>query len=105
MEHSVMGFAMKGLHDHPYVDNDTKIGGVQVFPLDLQGTDNRFIIDLLPIPAEQSVNYWTAGQHAARLAAYYKVSVVLLKPEKPQQRTGRVLLYGVYTFLRGSPRL
>lgn len=105
MEHTLLGYAMKCLHDNPCVDKDTKIGGVPVFPTDLEGTDNRFIIDLLPIPPEQAVNYWTAGQHAARVAAYYKVSVVLLKPEKPRERTGRVLLYGVYTFLRGSPRL
>jgi Pvc16 N-terminal domain len=104
-EQTLMGFAIKGLHDHPVVDATTQIGGFTIFPTDLQGTDNRFIIDLLPIQADQALQYWTPGSSAARFAAYYKVSVTLLEPEPARSRSGRVLLYGVYSFIGGSPRL
>jgi Pvc16 N-terminal domain len=104
-EQTLMGFAIKGLHDHPVVDATTQIGGVTIFPPDLRDTDNRFIIDLLPIQADQALQYWTPGSSAARFAAYYKVSVTLLEPEPARSRSGRVLLYGVYSFVGGSPRL
>ena len=104
-EQTLMGFAIKGLHDHPVVDATTQIGGFTIFPTDLQGTDNRFVIDLLPIQADQALQYWTPGSNAARFAVYYKVSVTLLEPEPARSRSGRVLLYGVYSFAGGSPRL
>jgi hypothetical protein len=104
-EQTLMGFAIKALHDHPVVDATTQIAGSLVFPEDLKDTDNRFVIDLLPIQAEQALHYWTPGQKPLRLATYYKVSVTLLEPEAAQRGSGRVLLYGVYTFVRGSPRL
>jgi hypothetical protein len=40
-----------------------------------------------------------------RLSAYYQVTVVLLEPERPPTRAGRVLDYGVYGFVTGAPRL
>src|SRR4029077_4713992 len=49
--------------------------------------------------------YWTPGESALKLAVYYQVSVILLEPEKPTRRTGRVLKYGIFTFTRGAPRL
>ena len=104
-EQTLMGFGMKALRDYASIDDSTSIGGLPVFPLDLQGTDNRFRIDLMMVQPEQAVNYWTAGSHALRMSAYYRVSAVLLEPDKPKLRSGRVLLYGIYTFLRGSPRL
>jgi hypothetical protein len=39
------------------------------------------------------------------LAAYYQVSVVLLEPEEPKTKPGRVLAYGVQAFVAGMPRL
>lgn len=105
VEQTLMGFGIKGLHDYPQVDRNTQIGGALIFPVDLQGTDNRFVIDLMPVHAEQAVNYWTAGSKSLRLSAYYKVSVVLLQPEPAKSVVGRVLMYGVFSFVRGSPRL
>lgn len=104
-EQIMMGLAMKALHDYPVIDDSTQIGATKVFPAALQGTDNRFRITLQPVLATEAVNYWTSGQRPLRLAAYYQVSVVLLEPEKTTSRTGRVLAYGVYSFVRGSPRL
>jgi hypothetical protein len=78
---------------------------VQVFPPALQGTDNRFRVVLQPVQHHEAINYWTAGSQPLRLAVYYQVSVVLLEPERPVSRTGRVLTYGVYTFTRGAPHL
>jgi hypothetical protein len=105
MEQILMGYAMKGLHDFPQIDRNTQMGGTPVFPVDLQGTDNRFVIDLIPVTSDQAVSYWTAGSRAMRFAAYYKVSVVLLQPQPSVSLAGRVLMYGVFTFVRGSPRL
>ena len=104
-EHLLTGLAMKALRDYPVIDDSTEIGGLKVFPVDLQGTDNRFRITLQPIPPSESVSYWTAGTLPLRLAAYYQISVVLLEPEKPMLRAGRVLKYGIFTFTRGAPRL
>jgi len=53
----------------------------------------------------EAVTYWTAGQSPLRLSAYYQVYVTLLEPEDPPSRAGRVLDYGVHTFVSGSPRL
>ena len=104
-EQFLMGLAMKALHDFPVIDDSTKIGLDKVFPADLQGTDNRFRITLQPIVANEATSYWTAGKQPLGLAAYYQVSVVLLEPDKPIRRSGRVLKYGIFTFTRGAPRL
>jgi hypothetical protein len=104
-EQIMMGLAMKALHDYPVIDDSTQIGASKVFPAALQGTENRFRITLQPIPSTEAINYWTSSSRPLRLAAYYQVSVVLLEPEKTKSHTGRVLTYGIYSFVRGSPRL
>src|SRR5437016_4933419 len=48
-EQTMVGLAMKALHDYPVVDDTTAIGGVKVFPVALQGSDNRFRISLQPV--------------------------------------------------------
>ncbi len=104
-EQLLMGLTMKALRDYPVIDDSTVIAGNKIFPTDLQGTDNRFRVTLQPVLHNEAVNYWTAGTQPLRLAAYYQVSVVLLEPEKPTIRAGRVLKYGIFTFTRGAPRL
>jgi hypothetical protein len=51
------------------------------------------------------MQYWNAGTQPLRLAAYYQVTPVLLEPEKPDSLRGRVLRYGVFSFVRGAPHL
>jgi hypothetical protein len=102
-EQTMVGLAMKALHDYPVIDDSTQIGGVPVFPVALRGTRNRFRISLQPVQYNEALTYWTAGSLAVRLAVYYQVSVVLLEPEPPVSRAGRVLTYGVFTFVRGAP--
>jgi len=104
-EQLLTGLAMKALRDFPVIDDSTEIGGLKVFPVDLQGTDNRFRISLQPISPTESVSFWAPGKLPMRLAAYYQASVVLLEPEKPALRAGRVLKYSIFTFTRGAPRL
>ncbi len=104
-EQTMVGLAMKALHDYPVIDDSTQIAGVQVFPLALQGTDNRFRIVLQPVQHNEAMTYWTAGSLPMRLAVYYQASVVLLEPEQPVSRAGRVLTYGVFSFVRGAPYL
>jgi uncharacterized protein DUF4255 len=104
-EQLLTGLAMKALRDFPVIDDSTEIGGLKVFPVDLQGTDNRFRITLQPIPPTESVSFWAPGKLPMRLAAYYQASVVLLEPEKSVLRPGRVLKYSIFTFTRGAPRL
>ena len=103
--HLLTGLAMKALRDFPVIDDSTEIAGLKVFPVDLQGTENRFRITLQPVPPIEAVSYWNPGELSLRLAAYYQVSVILLEPEKATRRTGRVLKYGIFTFTRGAPRL
>jgi hypothetical protein len=104
-EQTMVGLAMKALHDFPVIDDSTEIAGVKVFPVALQGTDNRFRIVLQPLPHHEAVTYWTAGTLPMRLAVYYQASVVLLEPEPSVSRAGRVLTYGVFSFVRGAPFL
>jgi len=104
-EQTMVGLAIKAFHDFPVIDDDTVIGGTKVFPVALQGMNNRFRIVLQPIQYTEAMTYWTAGTLPLRLALYYQASVVLLEPERSVQRVGRVLTYGVFTFPRGAPYL
>jgi hypothetical protein len=113
--HMLFGLALKALHDFPSIDSSTKVFDpdavppaptyTPVFPIDLQGTDNVLRIVLQAIQPSEAPHYWTGGTQPLRLAAYYIVSVVLLEPERPSQYAGRVLRYGVHTFVTGAPRL
>jgi len=109
-EQKMIGLAVKALHDYPMIDDSTVItnshgNGQKVFTSDLKGTNNRFRITLQPVAFNESVSYWTAGNAPQRLAVYYKVSVILLEPEEVRSRSGRVLTYGVNTFLEGPPHI
>jgi hypothetical protein len=104
-EQLLIGLAMKALHDFPRVDDSTAIAGSKVFPIDLQGTDNLFRITLQPVPITEAMQYWNAGNLPLRLATYYMVTPVLLQPERPDSLRGRVLRYGVFSFVRGAPHL
>ena len=104
-EQTMVGFAMKALHDFPVIDDSTQIAGVKVFPIALQGTDNRFRMVLQPVQHNEAMTYWTAGSLPMRLSVYYQASVVLLEPEPSVSRAGRVLTYGVFSFVRGAPFL
>jgi hypothetical protein len=101
----LFGLAVKALRDFPTLDKDTTVDGALVFPTELQGTDNRFRITLQSVPPNDAQQFWTAGSQPVRLAAYYQVSAVLLEPELPSRYSGRVLRYGVQTFVRGAPHL
>jgi hypothetical protein len=104
-EQLLMGLAMKAFHDVPVVDDTTVVNGKNAFPPNLAGSGNRLRLVLQPTPPSEAVHYWTAGSHPLRLAVHYQVSVVLLESEPETVRTGRVLSYGVHSFLRGAPRL
>jgi hypothetical protein len=104
-EQLLMGLAMKTLHDYPRIDDSTVIAGNKIFPIDLQGTDNLFRLTLQPVPFTEAMQYWNAGNLPLRLATYYMVTPVLLQPEKPDSLRGRVLRYGVFSFVRGAPHL
>jgi hypothetical protein len=105
LEQQMMGIAIKAFHDYPFINDTTAINGTTIFPALLRGSNNRMKIVLQPIQPNEAVNYWTAGTSPLNLAAYYQVSVILLEPEQIQSRSGRVLAYSVYTFLKGAPRL
>jgi hypothetical protein len=104
-EQTMIGLALKALHDYPVIDNTTEIAGVKVFPPALIDSPDRFRVVLQPVQHNEAMTYWTAGSLPLRLALYYQVSIVLLEPETSVSRAARVLKYGVYTFARGSPYL
>jgi hypothetical protein len=101
----LFGLALKAFHDFPSLDRNTQIGGVLVFPPAIQGTENLIRITLRNIAPNEITNFWTAGNQAMRLAAYYEVTATLLEPDRPQLRAERVLRYGVQVFVSGAPRL
>ncbi|MBK9036246.1 MAG: DUF4255 domain-containing protein [Myxococcales bacterium] len=104
-EQQLMGLAVKALHDYPVIDDATEVLGVKILDSLLVGDENKLRIALRHVPVSEAVSYWTAGSHALRLSAYYEVSVVLLEPEEPVAAAGRVLTWGVETFIGGLPRL
>jgi hypothetical protein len=103
------GLAMKAFHDYPFLDKaaNKEIGdfftnnGIVPLP----GTDDILRITLMHTSPEQAEQFWSSSSKPVRLAAYYMVTAVLLEPEEPQQYAGRVLQYGVQTFVQGAPRL
>lgn len=104
-EQLIMGLAMKALRDFPVLDDDTVVFGVNPMPASLRGHGNRFRITAQAVSPTDAIAYWTAGQHALRMSAYYEVGVALLEPEPVQRRSARVLSYAVRTLVRGAPRL
>ncbi|MCG8327025.1 MAG: DUF4255 domain-containing protein [Chitinophagales bacterium] len=105
VEQTMIGVAMKALHDYPEINDDTRVNGVQVMHALIRGLNNHFKIAFQPVPYTEAVQYWTAGTSPLKLSAYYEVTVVLLEPEDMLSRAGRVLTYGVHTFVEGAPQL
>jgi len=108
-EQTIMGLAVKTLRDFPVLDKDTTVtvSGVAtpVMAPGLANDANVIRLNLQPIQHQDAIQYWTAGTQPLRLAAYYEVCATLIEPEKPASRRGRVLAYGVHTFVRGTPRI
>jgi hypothetical protein len=102
----LLGLAVKTLHDFPVLTDETTVHGVEIFKeVGIDKSETILRLSMQPLAYNEAVNYWTAGQSPLRLSAYYQVSVVLLEPEEPPTRSGRVLDYGVYSFVTGAPRL
>ena len=104
-EQHIMGCALKTLHDYPVLDDNTKINGTQIFPLSLQDADNRLKLEMRPVSVNEATQYWTANSKPLRFSAYYEVSIILIEPEKPPSRAGRVLAYNVFAFPGETPHL
>jgi hypothetical protein len=111
-EQLMMSTALQAMHDYADLADSTVLDEPNPTPdirlLDrhgLAGRTNRFKISLQPVPANDSVHYWTAGQSPMRLAAYYEVSIVFLEPKEPPKPVGRVLTYGTFLFTEGAPQL
>ncbi len=105
MAQRLFGLALKALRDFPVLNRFTLVEGLPAFPTEIQGTDNLFRIVLQVVPVTDASQFWTAGNQPVRLAAYFQVSATLLEPEPPTRFGGRVLRYGVETFVSGAPRL
>jgi hypothetical protein len=104
-EQLLMGLAAKALHDTPFIDENTRVGGVTILDSALMGAENRLRIAMRHVQANEAVSYWTAGSQPLRLCAYYEISIALIEPEEPPTGGGRVLTYGIQTFLSGLPRV
>jgi hypothetical protein len=104
-EQLLMGLTARALHDYPIIDDDTRVGGLKIVPVSMIGDENRLRVSLRHVPVNEAVSYWTAGSHPLRLCAYYEVSVVMIEPDEPTTASGRVLTWGVDTFVGGLPRL
>lgn len=105
IEQTMMGIAIKALHDYPEIDDSTSIGGVTIMDATIVGMYNRFRISLQPIPYNEAVHYWTAGSSSLKLAAYYEITAILLDPEPIQTYAGRVLTYGTFVYPAGGPQI
>ena len=104
-EQLIMGCTLKALHDFPVIDDDTQVQGTVILPAIIHDKENRLQIEMRPIDPDEAIQYWTAGSSPLRLAAYYQVSVVMLDPDEPPSRAGRVLVYNVFAFPGETPHL
>lgn len=102
----LFGCALKVLHDVPVIDDGTEAGDIEILPhLGLDAADNRFRIALQRMAPDEAAGHWTSESEPPRLASYLEVSVVLLEPEPPERRAGRVLRYDIATLIVGAPRI
>ena len=92
-EQKMMGVAVKVLRDNPEIN------------VVVNSSDNRIRISLNPIPPNEAVTFWTAGNSEVKLSTYYEVSVAMLEPRASERLTSRVLSYGIHTFVQGAPRI
>jgi Pvc16 N-terminal domain len=104
-EQLLLGLTARALRNHGTIDDLTVVNGVQVLPSGLRNAGNRLRVTLRPVPPNEAVSYWTAGSQPLRLAVYFDVSALLVEPDEPETGGGRVLTYGIQTFLGSAPRL
>ncbi len=111
-EQIYIGCAVKAMHDYPVVDDDTLVprrppdAPLNVFQqVGLDGAGNRLRISMQPVAYHEASSFWNAASLVPRLAVYYQVSVIMLEPERPASKAGRVLQFGVQSFVGGAPRL
>jgi len=107
VEQRMFGLALKALHDMPIITDATVVNGTPAFPpgSEMVENDNRLRIELQQVSREEARAAWQVDNTPARLAAYYLVSVVLIEPDEPRRRPGRVLTPGIHVFTQGTPRL
>ncbi len=105
----LMGGAVRVLHDFPLITDTSELydsAGVAHSILaqrNLNRRGNRIRTTLRPVPVDDSVDYWTAGEAPLRLAAYYQVSVILLDSAPAARAAPRVLSYASPVFATGAP--
>jgi hypothetical protein len=104
-EQFLMGLGMKALRDFSCIDDDTRVGAAQVMAPGARERGNRFLVTPRTVGPGDAVSYWTAGQHALRLTAYYEVASVLLDPDPAPSRTRRVFALGLRVVSGGGPHL
>ena len=94
--HSLLGRAMRVLHDHPLLDASEIKDATQanVPGADLHEQIERVRITLQPLPVEEISKLWTAFQTNFRTSAGYQVSVVLIESERPVKAPLPVLTRG-----------
>ncbi|MFY0533286.1 Pvc16 family protein [Nannocystis pusilla] len=106
VEQRLMGYALKALHDYPIIDDDTKIGAVDILHHELRGNDNALQIIYRPVAPEESATFWNGDdQRLIRFSAFYEVRVVLMKPEPVKHIPGYVLSVGNYILPTGVMHL
>ncbi|MFW2542771.1 Pvc16 family protein [Primorskyibacter sp. 2E107] len=97
--------AMLALNEHQVLTSRTTVAGTNLFAdVGVADPTTRMNITLLPIGQSEAVGFWTPGDMAPRLAAYYQVAVQLMPPA-PRRTGARVLSYSVGVRAAGAPNL
>jgi hypothetical protein len=102
-QQTLMGWAMKALHDNPVIDSALTIGTVQIFPTI---GNQRLQVVLRPVTPEEAISFWATDQvRTTRLSAYYEVKTVLLPPDLPSTTPGVTSQVLLSVLPRGRPTL
>jgi hypothetical protein len=105
-EQRLLGYAMKTLHDHAFIDDRTRIAGQIVLPDEIRGRNNSFSITQLVLTPGEALNYWTNETHSSvKPSCYYEVASAELQPDPPDRLPGIVLVVGSYVLQKSSPAI
>jgi hypothetical protein len=105
-EQSLLGYAMKTLHDYPVIDDSTQVDGNIVLPDEIRGQSNSFNIVQLQLTAGEALNFWANETGTTvKPSCYYEVSSAELAPEPPDRVPGIVLHVGSFVMPKNSPAI
>lgn len=105
-EQRLLGFAMKTIHDHAIVDDNTRVAGNSVLPDEIRGQNNSFGVTQLMLTQGEALSYWSnKADGVVKPSCYYEVTSAEIQPEPPVRLPGIVLQVGSFVLPGSAPAI